>query len=583
MQKHASKTRKSKSEIRNKSEIRISKLNRNRICAASHIVFRVSAVALTFLIPAPTFAQYDPKFDEDTLRRANLSSDSPALLKFFQARTLSDKQIEQLAAVVDQLGDSSYVLRTKAAAQLLKYGNTVKPLLVKAMDEQNLEVARRAELCLRKLDDASEVMVASSAARLLGNRKPANGIETLLAYVPFATDSQIVQAVRDALPGMIDPLKPPQILLESLDDENPVLRGVAAEAIIHARVTPLPKAALSLLKDPSNQVRLRVALALLEIKEKQAVPVLIDLLPRLSAADVWQAEDALFQLAGGDAPKVHLGTALPPDKVAAAWQDWWTRNEAQVDMTRFSTPAQLMGLTLIAKNDNRGTTGRVVELTRDKQKSWEITGLRYPIDAQVVGPNRVLIAEYLNRQVTERDFTGNILWQKQVLMPIRCQRLRNGDTFIATRRQLLIVDRDGNDKFSYDHTNTSIMAAERLRDGRIVMVSSGGILEIMDPIGKVQKRFQVDPVYSLGSNIEALPNGRFLLPLYSKNQVAEYNADGQIVWKASVPSPSSATRLPNGNTLVVSLAQQRVVELNADGVEVWTCGTDGRPWRARRR
>ena len=117
----------------------------------------------------------------------------------------------------------------------------------------------------------------------------------------------------------------------------------------------------------------------------------------------------------------------------------------------------------------------------------------------------------------------------------------------------------------------------------MVIVSSGGILEILDTAGKVHKRFQVDHIYSLGENIEALPDGRLVLPHYSINLVAEYNAEGEIVWKAPVATPTSVARLPNGNTLVVSLGQQRVVELARDGSEVWSCPTDGRPWRARRR
>src|SRR5207302_1870603 len=118
---------------------------------------------------------------------------------------------------------------------------------------------------------------------------------------------------------------------------------------------------------------------------------------------------------------------------------------------RLAEAPRMLGYTLIAQADGKGTMGRVFELGTDhKEIRWEINQLRYPVDVQMTGPNRVLIAEYLNRRVTERDVTtGKILFDYQVYLPIACQRLPNGNTFIVTRRQLLEVNRDGVEVFSF--------------------------------------------------------------------------------------------------------------------------------------
>src|SRR5262249_4373934 len=216
--------------------------------------------------------------------------------------------------------------------------------------------------------------------------------------------------------------------------------------------------------------------------------------------------------------------------------------------------------------------------------SWKIDGLRYPLDAQVVGRDRVLIAEYLNNKVTERDFEGNILWEKQCSLPVACQRLPNGDTFIATRRQVMVVTREGKETFTYLAPNGSISAAQRARNGETTLVANTGHVRVIDASGKELRSFQAGQIYTMGGNVELLPGGRILLPLYRENRVAEFDAAGKVVWQANVPSPTSVVRLPNGNTLVTSALLSKAVELNREGREVWSHAVaDGRPWRVRKR
>src|SRR5262249_36264783 len=151
------------------------------------------------------------------------------------------------------------------------------------------------------------------------------------------------------------------------------------------------------------------------------------------------------------APQVSLGNDPESRKKCRdAWADWWRTHADTVDLARVAGPEGTLGYTLLVQVQSNGT-GRVVEIGRDNKPRWQIDGLQYPVDAYVVGGNRVLIAEYNGRKITERDFRGNVLWEKQGLggMPTNAQRLANGNTFIATNADLLEVDRTGKEVFRH--------------------------------------------------------------------------------------------------------------------------------------
>jgi hypothetical protein len=147
-------------------------------------------------------------------------------------------------------------------------------------------------------------------------------------------------------------------------------------------------------------------------------------------------------------------------------------------------------------------------------------------------------------------------------MPIACQRLPNGHTFIATRRQVMVVDRAGKEVVNYFHPTTSVSAATRLRDGQMALVNAAGTCVIVDPQGREVKQFHVGQVYSMGGNIDVLPGGRLLVPLYRENRIVEVDLEGKVHGQVSL---------------------QCVIELDAQGREVWSCQVEGRPWRARKR
>jgi hypothetical protein len=480
------------------------------------------------------------------------------------------------------MGNASYRVRAKASADLLRAGRTAIVFLEKARQSPDLEIVSRAERCLHLIREGQEADVASAAARVVQRLKPPGAAEVLLKYLPFANDDEAVQALQTALNAVaVREGKPEAVLVRALDSKQAIQRGAAGEALARSGGRETRPAVRKLLKDSEAPIRLQVALALLEAKDKEAVPVLIDLLAALPRENAWPAEEALLRLAGEHAPKAALGADLAAEKVRDSWSDWWKDRGTRIELAKLDLRPRLLGYTMVVIMDLRGRlNGRVVEYGRDGKVRWEIDNLRYPMDAQVLPRDRVLVAEYLDGRVTERDTKGNILWQYRVNSPTACERLPNGNTFIVSRNQ--IVEVTPNNKVVFSKTGRLISSAKKLRNGEIIMVDTLGNLSRLDRKGKEIKSFQVGRVYFYGG-IDALPNGRVIVPEYQHHKVVEYDAQGKAVWEAKVRFPSSVSRLPNGHTLITSIVDQKLIEVNKDGKVVWEKKLEGRAYQARRR
>src|SRR5262249_35431715 len=224
-----------------------------------------------------------------------------------------------------------------------------------------------------------------------------------------------------------------------------------------------------LLEDPEPLVRLDVGLALAEAKEKDALPVLIALLDVLRPDQTVALEDALYLLAGDKAP-----AGVPGSDAAArrayreTWQAWWREHGASVEFAKLTTPSKVLGYTLVVLLDE----GKVQEIDATKRVLWKIEELGFPLDVQYLPDDHVLIAEQGANRVTERDLKGKIVWEKQVLEPLMAQRLPNGTTLIASRQQIIEVNRDGKTLATHSPPNGEyIMRALKLRNGDLAMVT----------------------------------------------------------------------------------------------------------------
>jgi hypothetical protein len=525
--------------------------------------------------------------DQATLKSAGVGTDGPALLTFLRKRTTGEKDRERIAALIQQLGADAFEAREKASRALVDVGPTARAQLQVALKHKDLEVRRRAKRALDEIGKNSNPAVLSAAVRVLAHHKPAAALEVLLNYLPSADEPEVVEEVVRALAVVgVRGGKPDALLLKALGDRLSAKRAAAAEALARAGGKAQLPALRKLLADADQGVRVRVALALVEAKDKAAVPALIDLLEKATGEDRDRVEELLGLLAGEKAPAPPPGAdAAARRKYRLAWDAWWRENGAGLDLSKVELAGRMLGYTVIAVSGIRGRPdGRVYEIDGAGKVRWEIDGLRNPLFAQVVRRDRVLIAEQLFNRVSERNFKGEVLWQKQVATQlVGAQRLPNGHTFLAGRNQLIELDKHGREVLTINRPSFDVACAARDRDGQIVLITTTGRCVRLDRTGKELKSFPVG-IVSVGlGTVQALPRGRVLLTQYTNSRVVEFDAAGKVVWEASVAQPSSARRLPNGNTLVTSRVRRRVVELDRTGREMWSKDLPGYALYADRR
>jgi hypothetical protein len=546
----------------------------------------VACIGAAPIPPLRPAAPVDPTSDEAIVRGAGLAPDVDVLRRYFERQTPAAETTARLSSLVGQLGDRVYRNRQRATNALLAAGNLAIPYLRAALCEKDAEVVSRARACLDQLDTERQPALAGAAARLYVRFDPQQSAGVLLAYLPNADSELAADEVSAALTQIAGtPTEPHPTLVAALADPLPRKRAVAAQTLLPLDAPGLRERWQKLLADPATEVRLPVALYRVEsAHDRQAVPVLIDLLAQLSWEDAWPVEEVLCRLAGTAAPVRPLqGTEQERRMLyAAAWRGWWQREGGLVKVAEVMTATQALGQTLYLEMSSPLNGGRLIELGLDGQPRLTIGDLRYPVDACTVGRDRYLVCEYSGNQVSERDHTGRVVWSYVVARPLGCQRFRNGRTFIATRTQLLEVDRAGREVYSLDTTALGVQAARKLPDGQIVVLTSNGECVWLDNKGRERRRFESSRSYRF-VHLDVLPGGRVLIPEDRKDQVVEYDPVGKPLWTASVPGPVAVQRLPNGHTLVACRRPQQLVELDPSGKVVWEHKTDGTPWLVRRR
>jgi hypothetical protein len=542
-------------------------------------------LVVCLLLPVCPAAAAEPEIspaDIQTLQQAHVGDSGLALIDFFRQRaTPVPTGGNRIPNLIRRLEDESYQVRITAASRLVALAGRAVPALQQAAHSGDPEVRRLAANCLRQIEAASTPDLVAAAGRVLAARRPAGAAAALLDYLPAAVDDAPVTAVGNALAAVgVHRGKPEPELLRALTDEAPSRRAGAGVALARAGVKEQMPAVRKLLQDPEPAVRLQVSLALAEQGDREAMPALIRLLDVLPRRRLWPVEELLYRVAGEKAPAVGMGdSAETRRQFRDAWLDWWQEHGATADL---KTPAEagFLDYTLVVLLDR----GEVLELDGDDKPRWRVDQLAYPLDAQVLPGDRVLVAENLGGRVTERHRGGEILWQKEVEAPLVAQRLPNGNTFIANPRELLEVDRDGQVVFSYTRPEGErIMRAVKLPNGDMACVLMSQRFVRLDPAGHELQSFRVS-VSTSGGRIDVLADGHVLIPQMSRGLVVEYDAKGNGVWSHRIRDPIAAVRLPNGNTLITSMSQKRAVEVDAVGKEIWQYrGTDSRVTRALRR
>jgi hypothetical protein len=531
--------------------------------------------------PAPTGP--DLAYAEKTLREAGVGTDGPALLAFFRRRTLSAADRQKLGATVRRLGAQGFAVRKKAFAELLHAGRPALPFLHRAVQDSDPEVARSADRLVKRIEGGGESALVVAAARVLAARKPAGAARALLAYLPMTDEEWVEEAVFGALAAVGLPGgKPSEALTAALKDPDTLRR--AAAAYVYGRGGAGPRRALAdLLADPNAKVRFHAAMPLVQSGDKQAIPALVSVLADGPDALVFQAEDLLYRLAGDQAPRTTLGTT-PAERrrCRQTWEAWWQANAAGVDLAKLRLRDALRGLNVVCEcGAGNHPSGYVWEFGPNGKKRWEFDKVNTPVDAFMLRGGNVLVAEWNTPDLTERDRTGKVVWTYRGVGAGRsCQRLANGNTFFATSTALMEVTPDK--KLLYRHARLSIFRARKLRNGHILYICGQGHFAELDTTGKEVRKVKLPRPEGAWGDVDLLPNGHYLICLYSGNGIWEIDAAGKVFWHVDIRTPSSVSRLPNGHTLVTSMDAQRVVELDRAGKEVKGWKTPGRPFCVRR-
>jgi HEAT repeat protein len=531
-------------------------------------------------------------FDRTLLKTHNVPADEPALLDFLRQRTLGDDDVARLRRLIRELGDASYTVRAEASRQLVKEGTPALVFLKEAEAKGDAEVTRRARLCIDDIKKGPGPALPIAVIHQLAlpparEHSPAAAIRVLLGYVPFADDEAVEDEAINALTLLcareekIDPLLP-----LALADAAPARRGAAAAVLGRVGTREHLPAMRRLLQDPAAQVRFRAAQGLLAAKDKAGVPALIALLQAMPHGQLWQVEDQLHRIAGEQAPPASVADGSPAARARAAklWDQWWLSRGSQLDLTRVGGGEAFLGLYLICEYDSAVGMpgGQIWETAGDGQPRWKVSGLLGAMDAQLLPNGRVLVAENSVNRVTERDKDSNIVWEHRIQgqgNPIACQRLPNGNTFIATYNHVMELSPEGRTVYSHSRgPSFYLFSAHKTRQGRIACMTAQGMILEIDPVtGKEIKQINLGPNGGWCS-VEALPTGRYLVATMNNSLVREIDAQGKTHWQATFPGVFRATRLPNGNTLVASMTTKKVAELDRTGQPRWEKVCEGRPW-----
>lgn len=486
------------------------------------------------------------------------STDGDKLLDEFKSRTTTDAERAKILALIDKLGDNAAEAREAATTELMGFGKKAAPLLRRVIYQGHTRIAPFATKVLDAIEKDSPNPLPGVAARLLGLRRPEGTAEALVGFAPFCESDDVLAELVEILAAVgVSGGKGADALVKGLQSDVPERRMAAVMALARGKASEDIAAMRKLLTDKDAVVRLRAAQGLVVMEDRKAVSALITLLKDLPVDMVWEAEEVLTRLAGDAAPSAAVGSDDKTRLAAVqAWAKWWEDNEKTVSLKGLDAGRRDAGVMLVIEqwSPTKGN-GRVSEVDARGRVRWEISGLNWPNHAEVLKGNRVLIIEQQQR-VTERDRTGKIVGLDRTYNnPFLAERLPNGDTFIACRYQMLIVDRKGEPKWTHNIVNgQQVMGARRFRDGSIAYFQYGGGYVRLDRDGKQVKTLQFGQQqtwwnYAL-TGVDILPGDRIVVSISNMNKVVEMTSDGKEAWSAPVTQPQFPTRLNNGNVLV---------------------------------
>jgi len=551
--------------------------------------------------------------DKKALEAVGLKKDDvPGILKYLKERTLNDVDLGKIQAIIQRFGHEDFEERVKASEEIERVGPpAIAPLRLASKNDANpAEVVFRSKRALRRMEKVSHADLAVAAIRALAGVKHPEIVPVLLGFLPLADSPQVIDQIQTTLIANAEVNgKPDPALFAALKDANPMRRTAAAVALVEGskftaevrgkEITPVILDVLKTEKDANFRFAV-VRSFLLAGTEKQAVKMLIDMLPELNRGQIWQAEDFLIQLAGKDAPKARcLKTRDSLSKASKAWGDWWAKAEATAKFEPGTIKPRIQGRFFLVTLDYRfGQNGMITEYGADEKERWKLSGLGMPMDLVFTNNDRIIVADNSLNSIVERDLNGKVLSTKQfefnnpagggkmASQPKGMQLLEDGGLLVFGGNCVVTYTKDGKQSVAYvrpnvaNFGNNDVCAACKLKSGEfVVSVINNGPngqnpqLIFLDEKGKEIKDRTIKTGQGnnyMGSITEHEP-GKILLT--EVNQLVEYDLKtGKAGWKKQINQPRSVQRLPNGNTLFVDFNQYppRIVEQTESGEEAWS-------------
>ena len=538
-------------------------------------VRQIGALILAVLFP---FVLDNTTEDEKTLSDAGLKSDGTSLIQFLSRRSEDKIDPAQIKALITKLGDDNFTIREQASASLNAIGIAALADLKTASSNPDVEISRRSKDCIQKIEDGSRKLVVSATIRLLGKKKPEGALQALINYSQYSEIDQTWEDLVQALASTgSNNGTPSKSLIDSIQVKNPVVKTACAEALANISPELFKKEALHLLDATEPRVRYKSALSFAKLGDKRSIDPLVK-----SIGSVSQWESSLLDhLLRKLFPSANIPKGVNQLELQKEWEKA-SKDTSKIIEIALANNARNFGKTLVVLLD----AGKVLMLDSNNNTLWKIDNLQFPLDAQILPEDRVLVAEHQGNKVTERNKNGEILWEKKIEGPLAAQKLEDGTIFIATKSNVVVLDAKGKEISEFTPPNNEpIMKANIANNGDLCLVLGtlqGNAKFIrLDKNKKQTTSYDID-VRTSGGKVDILPNGNSLITEVYGNRVTEFNNEGKEVWNFECEQPVAAVRLPNGNTLITSMTQMKALEIDPKGKEIWSYKSNTRVTRAFR-
>ncbi len=533
------------------------------------------ACLLACLLAPLAAAQADLDADVAVLKARGVETTGPGVLAFFKKRTPTPDVQKKIDDLIKKLDDDEPDVREKAMQALAELGALARGKLADAMKGGDAEVRRRARWALEKIGPAADdVTLLPAAARVLAARKPAGASEAAIAFLPHIDNAEAADDVAACLAplGADKDGKPDAEMVKALASKHAIVRHAAGQSL--AKVVKARDDVRKLLKDADSGVRRRVALALLQARDKECIPALVALVGVESDDDANAAEDALTGLAGEKAPEAAAGDdAKARAKAKGEWEKWWKDAGEKFDLAKADLDEGGSRWAVMAVQDSRTGMTKLFVLDPKGERKHTITSINYPSHASMSKRDRLLVCDQNSSRIVEVDMKGDVKWSKTVNNPISVHRTRNGGTFIAMRNQLMFLDRSQKEERTINRAGYDIMAAQAFPDGTVSVLTNAGALV---RYGKDGKEMAGSVTLAMGGGprrgfVNNLPlftkDGGIVVPDYFNSHVRAYDKAGKEKWATRINNPWSVAQLPGGGFMIATRAGNTLYELDRNGKE----------------